>query len=87
MPANCAERLSFMVPCPQCGRGTLRTVAWLAANPTMRCSAGYCRTEIPLAAPQYRVLIDKLISQAKELDILMDQALLVPTGHQEEPEK
>ena len=83
MTINCAQRLSFMVPCPECSRGTPRTVAWLAANPQMQCSAGYCRAVIPLAAPQYRVIIDKLISQAQELDALMDRALIVPNGHRE----
>jgi hypothetical protein len=70
MPLTAAERLSFLIQCPRCGKGTEKAVAWLATNPTMRCATPTCRAVLNLEAPQYRAIIDKLVNQAGELDAM-----------------
>jgi hypothetical protein len=71
MPLTAAERMSFAVRCPRCGKTTEKRVAWLATKSRMRCSTRYCRALIALDVPMHRMVIDKLVAQALEIDALL----------------
>jgi hypothetical protein len=71
MSLTAAERMSFLIYCPRCGKTTEKAVAWLATNSQMRCATPKCGAIISLDAPKTRALIDKLVDQASELDTLI----------------
>ena len=71
MPLSAAERMSFAVRCPRCGKPTQKSVAWLATKSRMRCSTPYCRAVIALDEPAHRMVIDRLVAQATEIDALL----------------
>jgi hypothetical protein len=73
MSLTAAERLTFGIECPRCGKVTEKRVAWLATNSRMRCATPNCGAIIGLDAPKNRTVIDKLVDQASELDALMLQ--------------
>ena len=65
-----AEHLSFAIPCPHCGRCVVRSVAYLATEIQLRCASRSRKGTIPLGAPQYRMLVDKLLQQASDLELV-----------------
>jgi len=71
MPLTAAERMSFLIECPRCGKTTEKPVAWLASNHQMHCATPTCHATINLEGPQNRALIQKLVHQASEIDALM----------------
>jgi len=68
---SAAERMTFGVQCPRCGKITEKMVAWLATESRMRCATPSCRAYVNLDDPKQRAVIDKLVDQASELDALM----------------
>ena len=71
MPLSAAEPMSFAVRCPRCGKTTQKSVAWLATKSRMRCSTPYFRALIALDEPMNRMVSDKLVAQASEIDALL----------------
>jgi hypothetical protein len=71
MTLTAAERTSFAVQCPRCGKATEKPVAWLAASEALRCATPDCGNILDLQDAQNRPLIQKLIDQATEIDALM----------------
>lgn len=71
MPLSAAERMSFGIQCPRCGKLTEKPVAWLSTFETLRCATPGCGHNISLAGRENRALIEILVDQAEELDALM----------------
>ena len=78
MALSAAERTSFLIHCPRCGKATEKAVAWLATHDRLRCATPQCRAIINLESPKYRPLIEKLVDQASEIDALM---ITLEQGH------
>ncbi len=71
MPLSSAERTSWMMLCPRCGKATEKPVAWLAASKTLACATSDCGNVIDLKSPDNAALIQKLADQCADLDAFL----------------
>jgi hypothetical protein len=71
MPLSAEERMSFVLFCPKCRRGTEKAVAWLAAHERLPCATPACGGSIELQAGTNRDLIEKLSDYCADLDDAM----------------
>lgn len=74
MPLTAAERTSWMMNCPRCGKVTEKPVAWLAANESLPCATPGCGNVIDLKSAENGTLIQKLTDQCADLDVFLAKA-------------
>jgi hypothetical protein len=68
MPLSSAERITWLMTCPSCGKGTEKPVAWLATFENLACATPDCGHVIDLKTIENRAIIQKLSNYATDLD-------------------
>ena len=68
MSLRMAERVTFLVECPHCGKGTRKMLAWLKDQRSVLCATPECGRPISLEGTRDRARIEKLFEMTLDMD-------------------